>query len=1111
MLGVKSFHESFYGTPTPAETGRRGKKRQPKAKEEPENEIAVVGIHYRSFDDDSMAAFVNSPAAQVPWNGDKNLMIDRYDVRHLLQDLSGIRRRRRPPSPSLDVSKEELDYERYRDLEGLGNPSPATEDDANKYENDAGGQYQRVGFNYSNGGDQATQGETGDRSTEETAFSPPFPVPEHLIPKLPSTLKVHQIMAGTAKFVIEHGGQAEIVLRVKQASNPTFGFLMPDQYHHEYFRFLVDNPQLVGIGLSTAEPVAAAVQLLSEEAGGGLSLLGTAYGDSDEEDDMGTEAKLNQLEVENAEGASKGDNVSDDQSGGSEPVLDSELQTAVSSENGTGNSGDSANAARSVEAVENENQSGGDGEPPRNGDEDTVAGPMEPLPPGTEISEPMEVDSEETGVPTQHSEQDLPPYKEPPLQQRRIIDKMVEFISRNGKEFEAVVRERDKKDGRFQFLLPWNEYYPYFSQSLEAARQANGSSLSSGNEAPSTPETEVPTSEVHSDDKQTNDHFLKGVPYRDDSSEPDRVRMHEVEDNKPETSYDELDVMGFDAVMAAVRAATRGFPRAVEGTELAAPQPKSPERVESPPVGSDDAVLAAIRAATGAARRSKIEEPSVAGKVLIQSKGSAGSSGAAEQLSLQAVQRVEEEIRKLSGSATEALDLRLPLAEGDVVVGKIVAKAAALAAGQEGDSADALLSPGGKRKAERLKRAKLFAAMLKEGKGALIQSGQGSGSRAISATPSVDKSSQPGVSMDVHPKEILPEKVNIAQETARSTDEERFKRAPEVKEQAKDDVVVGVDAEDVTRITREGTKERKSRGKSKELTEKHRKHHKRRKSHHDEEGRTKDGDNDSDAEDRRERRHDRHSDGKRKERSRDHDDEAYVRDRNGHFSKGTVDDDRYRYDPEERESRKERRYRHETESKRPSRAKYNTEETFYEDRDGVDGKDRSGRHSRRHGLEDERSDVKHQDPDEKRKDSVHEYEAGAEDNSKERRRRHGSQERRDRRHGSDEKRKDRRHSQGKRKKHIDRDVSEGDDDSDEKRTLRKSRRHTRETENPSVQALDTPDGEIRGDSVLGKGHDAVDQLQVDLPTVSAIKEKPSSSIDVPDDIRAKVRAMLAGI
>ena len=53
-----------------------------------------------------------------------------------------------------------------------------------------------------------------------------------------------QIIAQTAKFVREAGGQAEFVLSVRQAGNPNFGFLGRTHRLHRYFRWLVhDNPQ----------------------------------------------------------------------------------------------------------------------------------------------------------------------------------------------------------------------------------------------------------------------------------------------------------------------------------------------------------------------------------------------------------------------------------------------------------------------------------------------------------------------------------------------------------------------------------------------------------------------------------------------------------------------------------------------------------------------------------------------------------------------------------------------------------------------------------------------------------------------------------------------------
>lgn len=97
----------------------------------------------------------------------------------------------------------------------------------------------------------------------------------------PPTEKLHQIMAGTAKFVSEHGGQAEIVLRVKQAKNPTFGFLMPDHHLHPYFRFLVDHPELVR---ASSERKSPAAESSANPVEGALSILGATYGGEEEND-----------------------------------------------------------------------------------------------------------------------------------------------------------------------------------------------------------------------------------------------------------------------------------------------------------------------------------------------------------------------------------------------------------------------------------------------------------------------------------------------------------------------------------------------------------------------------------------------------------------------------------------------------------------------------------------------------------------------------------------------------------------------------------------------------------------------------------------------------------
>jgi hypothetical protein len=55
-----------------------------------------------------------------------------------------------------------------------------------------------------------------------------------------------QVLVETARFVRRSGGgQVEVLLRVKQGSNPTFSFLFPGDRSHPYYRWIVDtNPKV---------------------------------------------------------------------------------------------------------------------------------------------------------------------------------------------------------------------------------------------------------------------------------------------------------------------------------------------------------------------------------------------------------------------------------------------------------------------------------------------------------------------------------------------------------------------------------------------------------------------------------------------------------------------------------------------------------------------------------------------------------------------------------------------------------------------------------------------------------------------------------------------------
>lgn len=143
-------------------------------------DMEVVGRHALLFDDDATAAFVNSSDALVEWN---SLLIDRYDVRHLLQNPPQSFRRRRQQTPASSSSplhgsslESELDNERYLDL-------PQSSDEQQETDNGAegmAGAYHTVAFSYGNPNGPIEQ------SNPDASFRPPFPVPESLLQHLVS-------------------------------------------------------------------------------------------------------------------------------------------------------------------------------------------------------------------------------------------------------------------------------------------------------------------------------------------------------------------------------------------------------------------------------------------------------------------------------------------------------------------------------------------------------------------------------------------------------------------------------------------------------------------------------------------------------------------------------------------------------------------------------------------------------------------------------------------------------------------------------------------------------------------------------------------------------------
>lgn len=58
------------------------------------------------------------------------------------------------------------------------------------------------------------------------------------------------------------------------------------------------------------------------------------------------------------------------------------------------------------------------------------------------------------------------------IQLMNIIDKLAQFVSRNGKEFEQMTNMRQINNEKFSFLRPGQEFYDYYQYKLMESRKS---------------------------------------------------------------------------------------------------------------------------------------------------------------------------------------------------------------------------------------------------------------------------------------------------------------------------------------------------------------------------------------------------------------------------------------------------------------------------------------------------------------------------------------------------------------------------------------------------------------------------------------------------------------
>ncbi|XP_020524732.1 splicing factor, suppressor of white-apricot homolog isoform X2 [Amborella trichopoda] len=524
----------------------------------------------------------------------------------------------------------------------------------------ASGSYQAVPFSYGN-----TEASSDPRNSEErfgkSNFCPPFPMPETLVNHLPSTEKIHQIIARTALFVSERGGQSEIILRVKQGNNPTFGFLMPNHNLHPYFRYLVDHPELM---VPTKDkPIPQQDDGESDMGqnqscsvvGEGLSLLGSIYG-SGEDEDGSVDAALDPRDAESAPSVEVADRT---HSQPSSHILDKAGSNHLSSVSLVKEKVPLACSHASVAAV----------------------AASELYSKRKELDAKMSITIVPNKPITSSSSllKDESLIMEPPSSVKYVIEKIVEFIVKNGKEFEAILIEQDQNSGRFPFLLPSHRYHLHYLKVLQWALEFK-------------------------------------LSKRSNTAQPldvDKKSVRETSRFKGANSAQGLN--GSSAQVPTDLDRTEKFRMVIGGAKKESQDPPSKPSQQGVGLSVEAAaeiVLAATRGSRNNNPKTNFSKTHLDSSKATEDPGLSNSeTGGSLPLSLHACGHSTSE-RDKSNSLPPLVS---NLEKGGVSVAKAMAESAALAAASEADSSEARLSHDQKLKAERLKRAKMFAALIKAG------------------------------------------------------------------------------------------------------------------------------------------------------------------------------------------------------------------------------------------------------------------------------------------------------------------------------------------------------------------------------------------------------------
>uniref|UniRef100_A0A8C6DJ00 Splicing factor, suppressor of white-apricot homolog n=1 Tax=Moschus moschiferus TaxID=68415 RepID=A0A8C6DJ00_MOSMO len=478
-------------------------------------ELLVFGYACKLFRDDERALAQEQGQHLIPWMGDHKILIDRYDGRGHLHDLSEYDAEYSTWNRDYQLSEEEArietlcDEERYLALHTDLLEEEARQEEEYKRLSEAlaeDGSYNAVGFTY--GSDyydpsEPTEEEEPSKQREKNEAEnleeneEPFIAPLGLnVPpdvELPPTAKMHAIIERTANFVCKQGAQFEIMLKAKQARNSQFDFLRFDHYLNPYYKFIQK-------AMKEGRYTVLAENKSEEKKKSGVS--SDNEDDDDEEDgsylhpSLFASKKCSRLEelvkplkVVDPDHplAALVRKAQADSPAPTPPTADGAAVQPSQVEYTT----DSTVAAMYYSYYMLPDGTYCLAPPPPGVDVATYYSTLPagvavssstgvtataPPPPGTTPPPPPTTAETSSGVTsTTITTSALAPVATiipPPPDIQPVIDKLAEYVARNGLKFETSVRA--KNDQRFEFLQPWHQYNAYYEFKKQFFLQKEG-------------------------------------------------------------------------------------------------------------------------------------------------------------------------------------------------------------------------------------------------------------------------------------------------------------------------------------------------------------------------------------------------------------------------------------------------------------------------------------------------------------------------------------------------------------------------------------------------------------------------------------------------------------